>query len=95
MVDRSLLNTLAEMKKLNNVIKLEEKTNVDVFWKEVPIEKLGGRGVESEEREGNVTPELQGVFPGTNLHPVEKLSNDCKVILQNLLESLNYRTIDL
>ena len=66
-ISRSLLDTLSFMKTSKNVFKLIEDDVGKVFWNEVLIKPLGGNKISINDREYDITPDIQAYFTNTKL----------------------------
>ena len=66
-ISRSLLDTLAFMKQSKNFFKLIEDNDGTVFWNEMLIKPLGGNKISINNREYDVSPDIQTYFTNTKL----------------------------
>ena len=88
-ISRSLLNTLAFMKKSKNFFKLTEDDDGKVYWNEVLIEPLGGNRININNREYDISPDIQSYFTNTKL-TTKFLDNFEKEIVFETLQNVGF-----
>ena len=66
-ISRSLIDTLAFMKKNKNFFKLTEDDDGKVYWNEVLIEPLRDNRISINNREYDISPDIQSYFTNTKL----------------------------
>ena len=75
------------MKKQKGFFKKEERTKVDLFWKDILIETLGDSTLTSKEDTYNIITELQNIFNDTTEKPLKTLSELDRVMCQKVLRN--------
>ena len=87
-ISRSLLDTLAFMKTSKNFFKLTEDDG-KVYWKEVLIEPLGGNRFSINNREYDISPDIQAYFTNTKL-TTNFLDNFEKELVFDILQHVGF-----
>ena len=88
-ISRSLLDTLAFMKRSKNFFKLTEDDDGKVYWNEVLINPLGGNRISIKDREYDISPDIQAYFTNTKL-TTKFLDNFEKEIVFEILQNVGF-----
>ena len=86
---QSFCDTLAIMKRSTNLLKLEEKSNCELFWNNILIKPLKGQRVKIKNNEFDVIPKIQKLFTITKL-TAKSLDNNEEETLYDLLNSVGF-----
>ena len=84
------------MKNNTGFFNIEERDNGDIIWNGFPIEKIGGKKLEIDEKIYDITPGIQKVLTDTSNIHLKKLNDKDREIFNKFLESLdfeNYKAI--
>ena len=90
-ISRSLLDTLAFMKESKNFFKLTEDDG-KVYWNEVLISPLGDNRININNREYDITPDIQTYFTNTKL-ATKFLDNFEKETVFDILQNVGFMII--
>ena len=85
-ISRSLLDTLAYMKRSKNFFKLEEKDR-KVYWNDILIKPSGENRISNNNREFDITPDIQAYFTNTKL-TTQFLDDVEKEIVYDILQNV-------
>ena len=88
-ISRSLFDTLAYMKTSKNFFKLVEKEDHKVYWNEVLVKPLGENRIRINDKEYDITPDIQAYFTNTKL-TTEFLDNFEKETVFDILKSVGF-----
>ena len=88
--DRSLENTLSNMKNFLGFFNIEETDNGDIFWNGVPVEKKEGNKAKINEKIYKITPGTQRVLADTSNIPLKNLIDKDNEKFINILENLGF-----
>ena len=82
---------LSKMSTANNFFKIEERSNGDLFWNNVPVEIEGDEKLTINNKVFNMSTNLQNVLTNTNERPIKKLKDVERIEFRRILESTNYK----
>ena len=88
-ISRSLLDTVAFMKKSKKFFKLREDDDGKVYWNEVLIEPLGDNRISINNQEYDISPDIQSYFTNTKL-TTNFLDNFEKETVFDILQNVGF-----
>ena len=91
--DASLENTLSNMQNQKSFLKIEERNNGDIIWNGFPVEKVGGKKLEINDKIYNISDDLQKVFTNTSNIPLKKVNDKTRECIKIFLKVLILRII--